>query len=77
MTVEDLVLYAKNNQDLHEEQISMAVLPVENWGIHVRIAVLPSYRRELHQPYEGMTLDNLHEVAEQLREYYVDYFRNM
>lgn len=40
------------------------------WELHVRVNVLPEYRRACHEPYEGASKAELALVATELAAYY-------
>jgi hypothetical protein len=40
------------------------------WELHVRVNVLPAYRVERHEPYEGMSKAELSLCAHELATYY-------
>lgn len=72
MTVNDLVLFAQNTASLyplHREMVEKGVI-WRLWFNHVKFQVIPLYRKEMNEPFDGMSLDNLGEVADKLRCYY-------
>jgi hypothetical protein len=40
------------------------------WELHVRVNVLPAYRRDCHEPYEGASKAELALCATELAAYY-------
>jgi hypothetical protein len=72
MRVEDLKTFAINTAKFYAQHCDMAeqIASHRIWALHVRVNVLPLYRREFHEPYEGMTVAELDEVATELQHYY-------
>jgi hypothetical protein len=40
------------------------------WMLHTRVNLLPEYRRDNHEPYEGMSIAELDLCAKELADYY-------
>lgn len=72
MTVNDLVLFAKNTGELYPNHLALAQEKqgLKYWVVHVKHRVLPAYRKACHEPHEGMTLDSIDQVAAELQRYY-------
>ena len=64
--------YAINTGKLYNQHCTMATEVASHrvWELHVRVNVLPLYRKEHHEPYEGMTIAEIAEVATELQHYY-------
>ena len=67
--------YAINTGSLYPQHCEMAREGADPrvWELHVRVNVLPLYRVELHERYEGMSLAELDLVAKELRDYYINH----
>jgi hypothetical protein len=73
MRVEDLVLFATNEQELEAIHYSLAKEGKrEKWIEHVCNVVIPLYRKKLNEPMDGMTMWDTRRVAARLREIYED-----
>jgi len=78
MQVHDLTLYAINTSEWYETHKALAhaktlahpVVVFITWRQHVINTVIPAYRREFHEPYEGMSEEEVKEVARNLQEHY-------
>ena len=72
MQPEDLELFGRNCGDLYDKQCNWARngAPLSKWQQHVRMELLPRYRREEHEPYEGLSLAALEAVAKELKRHY-------
>ena len=72
MTPRVLYDYATNTGSLYKQHLDMAteVASIRVWELHVRVNVLPAYKKEHHEPYEGMSVAELLQVATELQHYY-------
>lgn len=78
MTPKELFDFAVSNVAIHDKQLALAREGalhsddegVQQWVLHVKKVLLRRYRRELHEPVEGMTNREIEIVAVQLRDYY-------
>jgi hypothetical protein len=75
MRVQDLRDFAINTGKLYEGHCAMARLPASDthWVNYVRRTVLPLYRTEFREPHEGMSLDDIAQVAFELKVYYTQH----
>lgn len=75
MTPRVLIDFAINTGKLYPQHLAMARegATARVWELHVRVNVLPLYRVEHHEPYEGMSKDELAAVAKELDEYYANH----
>jgi hypothetical protein len=64
--------YALNTGKFYRQHCEMARegALVRIWDLHLRVNVLPHYRRECHEPYEGMSKAELNLCATELLVYY-------
>jgi hypothetical protein len=72
MTPKYLHDYAVNIGEFYATHCTMArqdASPIV-WVLHLTSRVLPRYRREHHEPYEGMSRVDCEECAAELRAYY-------
>lgn len=79
MEVYDLVLSAKSYGSLYEgfKDLAKRSANLKDWRIHVRTKVIPEYRKECHEPMEGMSLTNIEKVAKELKEYYEEHIEEL
>lgn len=75
MRVQALVLYATNEGLLYPRHLELARegAGLEVWVSHVRRAVLPAYRHQFNEPYEGLSLEDMANVAAELKAYYANH----
>jgi hypothetical protein len=79
MTIEELKIFAINTNKFYDQHCLMArecAMP-RVWQLHVRVNVLPEYRRTLREPYDGMTMSELSVVASELHVYYSNHLWEM
>jgi hypothetical protein len=64
--------FAINTGKFYDQHCQMAseVATHRVWELHVRVNLLPAYRRELHEPYEGMSIAEIALCATELQHYY-------
>jgi hypothetical protein len=74
MNVENLVLYARNNEKLDEIMYRMAKrhCTINQWTEIVGHNIIPCYRRELNEPFDGMSKYDIQLAARRLKEIYED-----
>lgn len=86
MRTDDLVLFATNTGALYAEHVKLArqlkeygtaAYAVRQWAQFIKSVTLPMYRRELHEPYEGLSLDDIDSVARQLADHYAQHVREL
>ena len=72
MTPETLEFFARNTGDYYAEHCELAKsnAPLERWEQHIRVRVLPRYRREENEPYEGLSRLEIKAAAAALKVYY-------
>jgi hypothetical protein len=73
MNANQIVLYATNEGKLYNEHRAYAADKVgtRTWETHVIYKVLPLYRKEFHEPFEGASHANIEEAAVFLQKYYI------
>jgi hypothetical protein len=71
MTPRVLFDYAVNTGEFYRQHCEMARegASARVWQLHVRVNLLPSLRKQTHEPYEGMSRAELDEVASELSTY--------
>lgn len=71
--------YAISTGSLYRQHCDMAREDASPrvWELHVRVNVLTEYRRAHHEPYEGMSRDELALVAKELANYYSRHIAEM
>jgi hypothetical protein len=64
--------YAINTGKFYQQHCEMAREGATHrvWALHVRVNVLPLYRKEHHEPYEGMSIAEADLCATELKAYY-------
>jgi hypothetical protein len=64
--------YAINTGAFYQQHCEMAREGASHrvWALHLRVNVLPKYRKELHEPYEGASIAELDLCATELMDYY-------
>ena len=79
MTPKDLADYAINTSEFYDTHILLIKnnRPFVDWQYHVKVRILSKYKREMHEPFEGMSLDDIDTTANILIEYYVDHVKEM
>ena len=77
MNANDLVLFATNTGKLYPRHLSLAKAgaTLKGWENHVKTLVLPEYRFELREPYEGLSLVAIEQVAKELSDYYAEHVK--
>jgi hypothetical protein len=72
MTPKVLFDYAVNTGKFYEQHVTMAREGATHrlWALHTRVNILPLYRKEHREPYEGMSIIELDAVADQLIDHY-------
>jgi hypothetical protein len=72
MRIEELKTFAINTSKFYDQHCAMAreCATPRIWQLHVRVNVLPEYRRAHREPYDGMTISDLSVVASELHVYY-------
>jgi len=72
MTPETLEFFARNTGDFYAAHCEYARIGADEirWHIHVTRTVLPRYRLEHSEPYEGLSRDEIALVVAALRAYY-------
>jgi len=72
MTPKVLYDYAINTGKFYDQHLAMAREDAspKMWNLHLRVNVLPLYRRDHHERHEGMSNDELAQVATELADYY-------
>lgn len=79
MRVQDLQDFAINTGKFYDQHCQMARegATARIWTLHVRANVLPLYRKEFDEPYEGMSKIDIDQVAIELRGYYLRHIAEM
>ena len=79
MTPEALKTFAINTGKLYHQHVDMATEVASHrvWELHVRVNVLPLYRKQHHEPYDGLTIAEISEVATELQHYYSQHVGEM
>ena len=79
MRSEELKTFAINTGKFYQQHIDMAteVASLRVWELHIRVNVLPEYRRAHHEPYDGLTIAEISEVATELQHYYSQHVGEM
>jgi hypothetical protein len=79
MTPDDLSLYAKNCGNLYPVMCGMAKTnaPQRSWETFVKLTIIPQYKRECHEPFEGMSLDEISETATDLKDHYAEHVKEL
>lgn len=77
MRTQDLKDFAINTGKFYDQHCAMARegASARVWTLHVRVVVLPAYRKEFDEPYEGMSKIDIDLVAIELRGYYLQHLR--
>lgn len=72
MTPNHLYDFAINTGELYQQHCRMALEGADPriWELHVRVNVLPLFRKTTDEPYDGMSRAELAEVASELAIYY-------
>jgi hypothetical protein len=72
MTPKVLFDYAVNTGKFYDQHVNMARegANLKLWALHLRVNVLPLYRKQMHEPYEGMSIADIDAVADRLIDYY-------
>jgi hypothetical protein len=72
MTPKVLFDYAVNTGKFYDQHVAMAREGASHkvWNLHARVNILPAYRKEHHEPHEGMSSDEFVVVAADLADYY-------
>ena len=72
MTPHQLYEFAINTGKLYEQHCTMARNAANPtvWVLHVKVNVLPTYKKEADEPYEGMSRVEVGRVATALASYY-------
>lgn len=79
MNVYGLVLFAQNTQSFYQKHLTMAKEKQTwlQWFNHVKVWVLPTYRKEMGEPFDGMSIVDLGLVADALKAYYEEHIKEM
>ena len=79
MRVDELKTFAVNTGKFYKQHVDMAteVASLRVWELHVRVNVLPLYRKQHHEPYDGLTIAEISEVATELQHYYSQHVGEM
>ena len=79
MRVDELTTFAINTDKFYKQHVDMATEVASHrvWELHVRVNVLPLYRRAHHEPYDGLTIAEITEVATELQHYYSQHVGEM
>ena len=79
MRVDELKTFAINTGKFYQQHVDMAteVASLRVWELHVRVNVLPLYRKQHHEPYDGLTIAEISEVATELQHYYSQHVGEM
>jgi hypothetical protein len=67
--------YAINTGKLYEQHCTMARegASLRVWQLHVTVNVLPAFKKENDEPYEGLSRAEVEMVGGELRAYYVQH----
>jgi hypothetical protein len=79
MTPKVLYDYATNTGHFYQRHLRYARdnAPQREWVRYVRADLLPYYRRENHEPFEGMSVTEIEVVANELKFYYGNHIQEM
>lgn len=79
MTVNDLVLFARNTGSFYQDHVLMAKNhhSIGDWETHIVKNVIPIYRRECNEPYDGMSWSEIGQASEELRAYYKQHIKEL
>jgi hypothetical protein len=79
MTPRALIDYAINTGHFYNRHVRYARERASQsvWHLYVRATLLPHYRRETREPYEGMSEIEIGVVANELMFYYANHIKEM
>jgi hypothetical protein len=72
MTPRTLIDYAINTGHFYNRHLRLTRdnAPPSVWARYIRADLLPHYRREMHEPYDGLSTVEIDLVANELKFYY-------
>ena len=72
MEIKHLVNFAVGDDRLDKWQLKLLQdnASLVEWSFHIHNYVIPAYRRQRHQPKEGMTVKSIETAAKQLQAIY-------
>jgi hypothetical protein len=75
MTPRVLFDYATNTGHFYNRHLRLArdAAPVHMWARYIRADLLPYYRREQHEPFDGMSCEDIDTLASKLMDYYANH----
>jgi len=71
--VDDLVLCTINTSELYAKHMDLAKDPnttIEDWQDYVKRYAIPTYKKAQREPYFGLYISEIEEVARELADYY-------
>jgi hypothetical protein len=79
MTPKFLFDYAINTGHFYNRHLRLSrdAAPVHVWARYIRADLLPYYRREQHEPFDGMSCEEIDTVASKLMDYYANHIQEM
>jgi hypothetical protein len=79
MTPKFLFDYAVNTGHFYNRHLRLSrdAVPVHVWARYIRADLLPYYRREQHEPFDGMSCEEIDTVASKLMDYYANHIQEM